>query len=71
MSELQEQLRDVLARRDSEEARALLTRLMQYVDGRVLAVWQHRCLDLVGSGEREEVVAQVMEQLLVDGFARF
>lgn len=71
MSELQQQLRDVLARRNSSEARALLGRLLQYVDSRVMAVWQHTCVDLVGSGEREEVVAAVMESLLVDGLARF
>ncbi len=71
MSELQAQVRDVLTRRNSAEARALLEHLLRYVDQRVLAVWRYHCVDLVGSGERDEVVAAVMETLLIDGLARF
>jgi DNA-directed RNA polymerase specialized sigma24 family protein len=66
-----EELRLLLSNRNSTEARAFFQRILEYVDGRVLWVWKARCQDLVGSGEREEVVGQVMLELLSGALVRF
>lgn len=71
MSAFQEQLQAVLADRHTAEARALFLRLMQYIDVRVVAVWRYTCKDLLDTGEREEVVSEVMEILLTGALARF
>lgn len=67
----QEELQILLASRNSPESRAFFQRILEYVDARVIWVWKARCQDVVGNGEREEVVGQVMVELLSGAIARF
>lgn len=69
--DFQRQLRDVIARRDSEEARALQLLLLARVDRRVMGVLRRRTRGVVSDAEREELVSEVMMQLLRGSLAAF
>ena len=69
--DFQHQLRDVIARRDSEEARALQLLLMARIDRRVMGVLRRRTHGVVTDAEREELVGEVMVQLLRGSLAAF
>ena len=69
--DFQHQLRDVIARRDSEEARALQLLLMARIDRRVMGVLRRRTHGVVTDAEREELVGEVMLQLLRGSLAAF
>ncbi len=64
-------IRQLLADRHTPEARGLYLQLARYVHGRV----SHRCANryrgLLGNGEQEELVAEVLIQLISGALARF
>ncbi len=71
MPSFQEDLRALLANRNSREAREFFHALMVYVDRKVHSLWRQRWEDVLGNAEREEVVGQVMLELLSGGLVRF
>jgi DNA-directed RNA polymerase specialized sigma24 family protein len=71
MSAFQDTLRSMLADRHGPEARALLTTLAKYVEGRVRWFGRARGADLFGEAELEEVVGEVILQLVAGSLAQF
>lgn len=64
-------IRQLLANRHTPEARGLYLQLAHYVHGRVSHRCTHRYRGLLGSGEQEELVAEVLVQLISGALARF
>lgn len=64
-------IRQLLADRHTPEARGLYLQLARYVHGRVSHRCTYRYRGLLGSGEQEELVAEVLIQLISGALARF
>lgn len=70
-SSFQDALRRVIADRHSPEARSFYQQILQYVEGRVKAVWRRGCADVISAQEVEEIMSEVMVSLMNGGLVRF
>lgn len=71
MEDLRSQLRDLLADRHTEQARALYEILLRYVHRRVTSVADATARGLLGASEVEDVAAEVLFQLMTSALVRF
>lgn len=71
MSDLHQQIQQLVADRHSPEARALYGTLAGYIERRVAGVVRHAAPDLISACEREEIVADVLYQLIAGSLAQF
>jgi len=71
MSDLQQQLRSLLADRHTPETRAFFEKILSYADRRGHTVRRRCYADLLTSDEVDEAVAEVLRCLITGALARF
>lgn len=71
MSELQLQLRGLLADRHTPETRAFYERLLTYIERRSRQVWKSCYPDLLSGAQVDEAVAEVLKRLVSGALIRF
>lgn len=71
MSAFSQDLRRILADRNSPEATALFKTLLTYIGRRVQSIARARCRGLLSDSDIEEIAGEVLFQLMQGGLARF
>ncbi|MCP4808428.1 MAG: hypothetical protein GY913_06030 [Proteobacteria bacterium] len=71
MTELQKNLRLLLADRHGPETRAFYGQLLGYIDRRARLTWRSCYRDLISEAEVEEAVAEVLKLLMCGALTRF
>ncbi|MFT5582668.1 MAG: hypothetical protein ACI9VR_000244 [Cognaticolwellia sp.] len=71
MTELQEQLRGLLADRNNQETRAFFERLLSYIDRRARTVWRTCYADLLSEPQVEDAVGEVLRRLVTGALSSF
>jgi hypothetical protein len=70
-ADLQLGLRALLGDRHGPQARALFVTLSKYIERRVFAFVRSRAADIIGDGEMDELVGEVLFQLMAGSLAQF
>lgn len=71
MTELQDQLRGLLADRNTPETRAFFEKLLSYIDRRARVVWRSCYADLLSESHIEDAVGEVLKRLVTGALNSF